>query len=87
MTEDERPVRETAIKPCNGYSIAGLILCIASVLLAPIGIIPVLAVILSGIGLAKVKDRSGKGKVQAWMGLILCILYILVYLQIYSHIQ
>ena len=62
-------------KTRNGFALTGLILGIASVLLASIGIIPILGIVFSSIGLAKVKDRSGKGKVQAWIGLILSVKY------------
>jgi len=74
-------------KPRNGFALTGLILGIASVLLASIGIIPILAIVFSGIGLAKVKVRSGKGKVQAWIGLILGILFTLVYMYQYGHLR
>ena len=74
-------------KTRNGFALTGLILGIASVLLASIGIIPILAIVFSGIGLAKVKDRSGKGKVQAWIGLILGILYTFVYMHQYGHLR
>lgn len=61
MTDEEQTEKETAIlKPRNGFALTGFILGIASVLLASIGIIPILAIIFSGIGLGKVKDRSDK---------------------------
>ena len=69
--------------PVNGYAITGLSLGIASVFLAWIGIIPLLAIIFSGIGLAKVKQRQGKGQVQAWIGLILGILF--MFASLYEH--
>lgn len=88
MTDEEQTEKETAIlKPRNGFALTGFILGIASVLLASIGIIPILAIIFSGIGLGKVKDRSDKGKVQAWISLILGILYMLVYMYQYGHIR
>ena len=49
-------------------------------------VIPILAIIFSGIGLAKVKDRGGRGKVQAWVGLILGVLYTLVNMYLYGHL-
>ena len=87
MTEETetRQTRE-AEKPRNAFALTGLILGIASVFLSFIGIIPILAIIFSGIGLAKVRDRAGKGKVQAWIGLILGILYTLVYMYQYGHL-
>lgn len=88
MTDDEQTEQKTMIvKPRNGFALTGLILGIASVLLASIGIIPILAIVFSGIGLAKVKARSGKGKVQAWIGLILGILYTLVYMHQHGHLR
>lgn len=75
-----------ADKPRNAFALTGLVLGIASVFLWFIGIIPILAIVFSGIGLAKVKDRAGKGKVQAWIGLILGILYTLVYMYQYGHL-
>jgi len=87
VADHEKTEQEVkAPKPRNGFALTGLILGIASVLLS-IGIIPILAIVFSGIGLSKVKDRSGKGKVQAWIGLILGILYTLVYmLYHYGHL-
>ncbi len=70
----------------NGFALTGLILGVVAVFLSFIGIIPILAIIFSGIGLAKVKDRAGRGKVQAWIGLILGILYTLVYMQQYGYL-
>jgi len=87
VADHEKTEQEVeAPKPRNGFALTGLILGIASVLLSSIGIIPILAIVFSGIGLAKVKDRSGKGKVQAWIGLILGILYTLVYMYQYGHL-
>lgn len=71
----------------NPAAITGLCLGIASVLLgAVIGILPILAVVFSGIGLAKAQSRNGKGQVAAWIGLVLGIVFTLVYLNMYGHI-
>ena len=49
MTDEEQTEKETAIlKPRNGFALTGFILGIASVLLASIGIIPILAIIFRG---------------------------------------
>ena len=82
---EARPSAEGA-KSRNGFALTGLALGIASVLLSFIGIIPILAIIFSSIGLAKVKDRGGRGKVEAWIGLILGVLYTLVYMYQYGHL-
>ena len=71
----------------NAFAFWGLILGILSVFLYIVGIVPVLAVAFSGMGLAKVKERGGKGKVQAWVGLVLGLLYTLVSLNYYGHIR
>ena len=73
--------------PANGYAVTGLSLGIASVFLYFIGIIPLLAIIFSGIGLAKVKERQGKGQVQAWIGLVLGIVFSILCLSYYGHLQ
>ncbi len=55
----------------NGYATAGFYLAIASILFSIIGLIPIMAIVFSGIGLFRVKERGGKGKTQAWIGLLL----------------
>lgn len=68
----------------NGLAVAGMVLGIASVFLSFIGIVPILAIIFSGLGLAKTAERGGRG--QAWTGLVLGILFTLVYLNQYGHL-
>ena len=63
----------------NGYATAGLCVGIGSAFLYPILILQVMAIVLSAIGLAKAGERSGKGKVQAWIGLVLGIVYVLMW--------
>ncbi|MBS4008486.1 MAG: DUF4190 domain-containing protein [Clostridium sp.] len=83
--DSSEPPAEVAL-PRNGFALTGLVLGIASIFLSFVGIIPILAIIFSGIGLAKVKDRGGRGKVQAWVGLILGVLYTLVNMYLYGHL-
>jgi len=70
----------------NAAAAAGMYLGLFSILLSFIGIIPILAVVFSAIGLAKAGDREGKGRGQAWTGLVLGILYTFVYLYQYGHL-
>ncbi len=73
----------------NGYAIAGLCLGIASIFLAWIGIIPILAVVVSSIGLYKVYKvgaYEGKGAIEAWIGLALGIIFTFSYLHLYGYI-
>ena len=69
----------------NVFAITGLSLGIASIILFEVGIIPLLAVVFSGIGLAKAGERGGKWK--AWVGLILGILYYLSNMYHNGHLQ
>lgn len=82
-----RPRADSAQPMTNGLAVTGLCLGIASVFLAFIGIIPILAIIFSGLGLAKAHARGGAGQVQAWIGLVLGIVFTLVYLNMYGHIR
>ncbi len=70
----------------NGYATAGLWLGIASVFLAEFGIVPLLAIIFSFIGLGKADERDGAGRFRALFGLILGILYMFVNLHMHGHI-
>jgi len=70
----------------NAAAVTGLCLGIASVLLYVIGILPILAVVFSGIGVAKAQSRNGQGQVAAWIGLILGIIYTIMYLSYYGHL-
>lgn len=70
----------------NKFAIAGFILGILSIFFAWIGVIPLLAVIFSGIGLNANNIKTG-GKGYAIAGLSLGILYTLVYLNTYGHLN
>ena len=71
----------------NGYAVASLSLGIAAVFLSFIGLISILAIVFGGVGLRKVRDRDGRGRVQSWIGLIPGIIYTIMYLQFYGHID
>lgn len=80
---DSEPNSTTPIeepKKRNGFAIAGLSLGIAGVFLYEFGTIPILAIIVSSIGLSKVKSYQGIGKIHSWIGLILGIIYTLVFM-------
>lgn len=70
----------------NGYALAGMISGIAAVFFYTIGIIPILADVLSSIGLHKSNSFDGTGKTQAGIGLALGIIYTIMYLIAYGHI-
>lgn len=81
--EETTQVQKT--KTRNGFATTGLTLGILSGVFNGIGIIPFLAIIFSGIGLAKVKTYEGDGKVKAWIGLILGIIYMLMNMHSHGH--
>ncbi len=70
----------------NPFAIAGLALGVVSFFLFSIGLIPILAIVFSSIGLAKSGNYQGAGRVQAWIGLVLGIVYTVVYLYHYGHL-
>lgn len=70
----------------NGYALTGFILGCASIFLCGIGIIPILAIVFSAIGLGSFNPQIHKHRWQAIAGLILGVIYTLVYLHLYGHI-
>ena len=70
----------------NKLAITGFTLGIVSIFFSSIGIIPILALILSSIGLYQAKKRKEGGVILAIIGLILGAIYTLVYMRIYGHI-
>lgn len=70
----------------NKLAIAGFVLGIASIFFFEIGIIPILALILSGVGLYQAKERKEGGSTLAIIGLILGAIYTLMYMNAYGHI-
>ena len=70
----------------NKLAITGFILGILSIFLSWIGVIPILALILSSIGLYQAKERKEESAILAIIGLILGAIYTLVYMGTYGHI-
>ena len=70
----------------NGFAVTGFILGLVSIFLAFIGMLPILAVIFSTIGLFTFKPMTQKNRWMAIVGLVLGVLYTFSYLQIYGHI-
>ncbi len=70
----------------NKLAVTGFVLGIVSIFFSFIGIIPILALILSGIGLNQAKERKEGGTTLAIVGLILGAIYTLVYMRTYGHI-
>ncbi len=74
------------ISKTNGFAVAGLCLGLTLAVLAGVGLLPILAIVFSGIGLRKSKECGGKGGVISWIGLVLGILYTFLYLKMAGHI-
>lgn len=83
-----RPDLETPelAKTYNMMGFAGFVLGCASILLAFIGIIPILAIVFSAIGWRTFDPKKHKAGWQARVGLVLGILYFFVYLQRYGYL-
>lgn len=88
---DRFPLPQTVEKPTtidaghpaklfNRFALTGFILGLASVVLYDIGIIPILGIIFSAIGLGRFNAETQKAKWMAGWGLALSILYTLMYL-------
>jgi uncharacterized membrane protein HdeD (DUF308 family) len=78
---------ETNQKKNNPFCLTGFIMGLFSVFLGGVvGILPILTIIFSAIGLSKFDESINKSKWQGITGLILGILYTLVYLNNYGHI-
>jgi hypothetical protein len=70
----------------NGMAMTGFILGLVSVVFYVIGILPILAVIFSAVGLGTFKSHVQKNRWMAITGLILGILYTLAYMAAYNRI-
>lgn len=86
MTKNNIILKETN-KIKNNWANIGLIVGILSVFFASIGIIPLSGIVINIIGIYKSGRLGGVGKWLAVIGLILSLVYTLVYMQIYGHIQ
>lgn len=70
----------------NKWATTGLILGVLSIFFAPIGIIPILGIIINIVALIKAQKNNGAGKWQALIGLLLSALFFVVYLNRYGYI-
>ena len=70
----------------NKWARVGLGVGILSVFFAFIGIIPLSGIVINSVAIYKSKAYSGSGKWQAIIGLILSIIYTMVYLNRYGYI-
>lgn len=70
---------EQVKKQKNGFALAGFLLGIVAMFLAPLGLFPILAIVFSWVGLSKADDFDGAGKVTGWIGLTLGILYTILF--------
>ncbi len=83
---DAKGRHEYIHRKSNGFAITGFILGLTSIFLAFIGMLPILAVVFSAIGLFTFNPMTQKNRWMAITGLILGVLYTFSYLQIYDHI-
>jgi len=65
----------------------GFVLGIVSIFLYFIGILPILAIVFSAIGLGTFKQELQKNKWMAGVGLALGIIYTLMYMRAYGHLE
>ena len=71
----------------NKFAVAGFALGLASIFLYEIGIVPVLAVAISIVGLATYDPAEQTGRWMALVGLVLGVVYTFAYLVAYGHIS
>jgi hypothetical protein len=81
-----RPPDPYKNRPYNPMAVTGFILGIASIFLYVIGIIPLLGIIFSSIGLATFKEETEQGKWMAGWGLGISIVFMLVKLNESGHL-
>ncbi|GEM_PF-3744199 len=77
---------DTKTNPVNKFAVAAFVHGLLSILLFEIGIVPILAVIFSLIGLGTYRTGEHSGRWMAVVGLILGVLYSFAYLAAYGHI-
>ena len=71
----------------NGMAVTGFILGLASVVFYVVGIIPILAVVFSGLGLTSFKPEAQKNKWMGGVGLALGIIYTVMMLNHYGYLK
>lgn len=71
----------------NPMAVTGFVLGLVSVVLYEVGILPILAVVFSGIGLASFKPEAQKNKWMAGWGLALGVVYTIMMLNHYGHLK
>ena len=81
-----KKTKKIAGQGLNKMALVGFGLGLASIFLSWIGIIPILGIIFSSIGISQTRKRNEEGKVLAIIGLILSIIYFVVYLYQYGHL-
>lgn len=72
--------------PSNRLAVTGFVLGLASILLYPIGMVPILAVVFSAIGLGTYRPGLQSGRWMGVIGLLTGSVYTLAYLVLYGHI-
>lgn len=77
---------EKVEKTNNPMALAGFILGLISVPLYTIGVLPILAVIFSSVGIGTFRDGMQKNWWMAPAGLTLGIIYLLMYMHAYGHL-
>ena len=68
-------------------ALTGFVLGVASIFVYHIGIVPILGIVFSSIGLATFKVDLQKCKWMAGVGLGVSVLYTLMYLSHYGHFR
>src|SRR5208337_833874 len=80
------PAGRAQKKRNNPMAATGFVLGIVSIFLYFIGILPILAIVFSAIGLGTFKQELQKNKWMAGVGLALGIIYTLMYMRAYGHL-
>ena len=70
----------------NWQALVGMILGLLSYALFFIGLLPILALAFSGVGLARAMRTGGRGKIQSWIGLVSGAIGLVMYLVRYGHL-
>jgi tetratricopeptide (TPR) repeat protein len=76
--------RSATIKKNNNIALAGFIIGLFSIFLFIFGIIPIIGILVSVIGLITIKKEIHKNKWMAISGLCLCVIFMFVNFWIYS---